>query len=78
MLRNFLDVIQHSQMDAMNDVVRPDVPVRRRPHGITVERRALQARASIGQRGQQKLAFFRHKIIVEMARLDVAVRRHLV
>jgi len=48
-------------MDPMNDVVRPQMPVRRRPHGVLIPRRAFEPRPSGGQRRQQELPLFETK-----------------
>ena len=55
-----LDVPQHPPVDAVDDFVRPQAPIRCRPHAVPVPSSALESRASARQRGEQELASVRH------------------
>src|SRR5256884_4684610 len=57
-----------------NDVVRPPMPIRRRPHGVVIPRCAFEPRASARKRGQQELAFLRNKVPVQVRRVDMSIR----
>ena len=68
-LRFGLYMLQHPQMNPMNDVVRPQMPVRRRPHRMLIPRRTFQPRPASGQRSQRKLSLLRNEVAVQMRRL---------
>src|SRR5439155_24611496 len=72
------NMLQHSYMDVVNDIVRPPVPIRFRPHGMRIPRRAFDARTTARQFRQQELPLMRFEISVQVSRLDVAVRRQLI
>src|SRR5207253_4764305 len=68
------NMFQHAGMDLANDVVRPPMPIRRRPHGVVIPRCAFEPRASARKRGQQELAFLRNKVPVQVRRVDMSIR----
>src|SRR5438046_998565 len=74
----FANMLQHSQMNFMNDVIRPQMPVCRGPHGALIPGRAFEPRAPAGQRRQQKLSLFGNKVSVQMRRLNISVGTKLV
>src|SRR5436305_13819467 len=67
-------MIQHAGMGLANDVVRPPMPIRRRPHGVVIPRCAFEPRASARKRGEQELAFLRNKVPVQVRRVDMSIR----
>src|SRR5207249_6616571 len=72
------NMFQHAGMDLANDVVRPPMPIRRRPHGVVIPRCAFEPRASARKRGQQELAFLRNKEPVQVRRVDMSIRRQFI
>src|SRR5690349_2051965 len=49
------NVLKDAGMNSVDDVVRPQMPVGRRPHGVVIPRCAFEPRTSAGKRGQQEL-----------------------
>src|SRR6185295_10090046 len=59
LLRLAPDVAQHPEMDAVDDRVRPELPVAGRPHVVAIPGRALEERASTGPGREPELAALR-------------------
>src|SRR6266850_507929 len=72
------NMFQYPEVNLVNDVIRPQMPVGRRPHGVLIPRRAFEARPPTGQRRQQELPLLRDKIPMQMRRLNVPVGTKLI
>src|SRR5258706_13040850 len=70
-------MIEHTAVDGVNDVVRPNLPVSSRPHRVVIPRRAFQPGASARKRREKKLALSRYQKAVQVRRVDGAIRRPL-
>ena len=71
-LGQLLDVLEDTLVDLMDDIVRPERPVGRRPHVMLVPGRAFEARAAVGELDQAEPAALRNEEAVQVRRLDVA------
>src|SRR5258706_15398195 len=68
-------MIEHTAVDGVNDVVRPNLPVSSRPHRVVIPRRAFQPGASARKRREKKLALSRYQKAVQVRRGGGAGRR---
>src|SRR5450432_1023838 len=73
-----LNVFPHPQMYPMNDEIRPNAPILRRPDCIPIRSGTLQSRPPSRQRRQRKLPVLRVEVSVKMGRLNMSVRGELV
>src|SRR5215471_5338737 len=71
------DVLENPVMDAMDDLIGPDAPVRRRPQGVSIPGRPLQSSAVSSQGNQHELALLRNQEPVKVRRVDPAIRSPL-
>jgi len=71
------NVIQHLDVNAMNDRVRPQTPVLRGQQSVSIPCRAFQESAIVGEPREPKLSFFGNQVTVEVARRHLSVRTPL-
>src|SRR5258708_1973937 len=71
-------VLEYSHMYLVDDVIRPQMPIRRRPHRMLIPGRPFEPRPPAGQRRQQKLPLLGNKVPVQMRRLNFPVRTKFV
>src|SRR5690349_9932766 len=76
--RKLLDVLQHARMDAVQEEIGPQTPVRRRREAQLVPRAALEPRAAVLAGNQAELAAPAREVAVEVRRMQVRVRAPLV
>src|SRR5437016_5175121 len=67
-------VRQHSPMDCVNDLVRPELPIFGRPQVVFIPGRAFQSCSPIWERREQKLTPARYQEAIQMWRMDFAIR----
>jgi hypothetical protein len=58
--------MQNSQMNAVDDGIRPPVPILCRPQAMAIPGGAGQDRAAAGEQSQLKLALFGNEVTVQM------------
>ena len=73
-LRKGLHMPQDPHVNAMDDVVRPDLPISDRPHAMMIPGRSFEARPSIGQGHQAELAALRFQETFQMRRVHIPIR----
>src|SRR5437867_1854093 len=67
--RQAFDVVEDAQVNALDDMVGPQLPVGGRPHVVLVPGRAFEAGAAAGQGHEQELAATADQIMVQVRRL---------
>ena len=67
-------MIEDTEVDAMDDGVRPPSPVSGRPQAVLVPTGAFEEGAIAGKRREAELAFSGNQIAVQMFGRDFAVR----
>ncbi len=67
------DVIEHAQMDRVNDAVRPQLPIIRRPKMVIVPGGAFQEGAISGQGNQAELPATGLKVTIQMSRMNFPI-----
>src|SRR5258708_249762 len=71
-------VLEYSHMYLVDDVIRPQIPILRRPDRMPIPGRPFEPRPPAGQRRQQKLPLLGNKVPVQMRRLNFPVRTKFV
>src|SRR2546425_12542208 len=71
LLRQSLDVFEYSNVDLMENGIRPQAPVKGRPHRVAVPAQAFELGAPIAIRQQPELRGLRNEVTVEMRRMNV-------
>ena len=68
------DVKQNAPVNFVDDVVRPNLPIRDRPHRVVIPRPAFQACSSVRQRRELKLPLLRYHEPLQVGRMDLAIQ----
>ena len=65
---------QYSEMNRVDDVVGPNLPVSDWPQGVVIPGRSFQQGSAARQRRELELALFRNQKATQMGRIDFVVR----
>ena len=73
----FLYMAKYPSVDAVDEEIRPCLPIVRRPHVVAVPSGSHEAGSPAGQRDEAKLASLALEMPVQMRRMDVVGREFL-